>query len=129
MGACPTRPVRGRERSRRAPADTWAAWSPRANNNPPTIFLNETPPHTEAARRRDQLAGDRPVAALEVPALRGAPQVGGLEVGADLVGQLAGRVVEALQHLGRGTAAHVAAGDEGRQMRDVDDLHAAGTVI
>ena len=75
-----------------------------------------------------ELVGDRAVAALEVPVLRGAPQVGGLQVGAGLVGQLLGRVVEALQHLGRGAAAHVAVGEEGREVRDVDDLHAAGPI-
>jgi hypothetical protein len=63
------------------------------------------------------------------PVLRGAPQVSGLHVGADLVGQLAGCVVEALQYLCRGTAAYVAAGEEGREVRDIDDLHAAGPVV
>jgi hypothetical protein len=35
---------------------------------------------------RDQLAGDRAVTALEVPVLRRAPQVTGLQAGADLAG-------------------------------------------
>jgi hypothetical protein len=45
--------------------------------------------------RRDQVVGDRAVAALEVPVLRGGSQVRGLQAGADLVGQIAGGVIEA----------------------------------
>ena len=44
-------------------------------------------PAAQVVRGRDQLIGDRAVAALEVPVLRGAPQVGGLQVGVDFVGQ------------------------------------------
>ena len=36
--------------------------------------------------RSDELVGDRPVTALEVPVLRGASQVTGLQAGADLAG-------------------------------------------
>ena len=55
--------------------------------------------------------------ALEVPALRGAPQVRGLQVRTDLGGQFAGGIVEALLDLGRGIAADIGAGGDGRDMR------------
>ena len=77
----------------------------------------------------DQLVRDRAVPALEVPALCGASQVRGLQVRADLDGQLAGGIVEALLDLGRGIAADIGAGRDGRDMCDVDDLDAAGPVV
>jgi hypothetical protein len=43
-------------------------------------------PAAQVVCHRDQLADDRAVTALEVPVLRRAPQVTGLQAGADLAG-------------------------------------------
>ena len=77
---------------------------------------------------RDQFVRDRTVPALKVPALGRTPQVAGLQARADLGGQLAGGIVEALANPGRSLAAHIGGGDDGH-VRDVDDLHTAGPVV
>ena len=78
---------------------------------------------------RDQFVRDRTIPALKVPALGRTPQVAGLQARADLGGQLAGGIVEALANPGRSLAAHIGGGDDGRDVRDVDDLHTAGPVV
>ena len=75
-----------------------------------------------AVGHRDQFVRDRAVPALEVPALGRTPQVAGLQARADPGGQLAGGIVEALADPGRGLAAHIGGGDDGSDVRDVDDL-------
>ena len=62
---------------------------------------------------RDQFVSDRTIPALKVPALGRTPQVAGLQARADLGGQLAGGIVEALTDLSRGLTADVGAGGDG----------------